>query len=51
VEKTRTPTTLSSAVNGLLIENDKEQSGAEPATIPDFPVLDHNSPHRAMALF
>jgi len=33
------------------IENDKEQSGAEPVKIPDFFIPDPMVPHRALALF
>jgi hypothetical protein len=33
------------------IEDDKEQSGAEPVKIPDFLIPDPMVPHRAMALF
>jgi len=33
------------------LENDKEQSGAEPVKIPDLSFQESNRPHRAMALF
>ncbi|MFC0252626.1 hypothetical protein [Massilia consociata] len=50
-EKRERPPRIEAPVNGQLVENDKEQSGAEPVKIRDLLSTNPNRPHRAIALF